>query len=132
MAKNPAVGGIPANENKIINEISFPCVIKPTFLSASRGVIRINTIKELLVNKKDKESSVFEKTVGNNFYVKTLGNVSIKDQILGYIMVTEQANEILTAVDERKNFILRTVLIIAVVIILFSILMAAEVGQSKL
>jgi len=33
--------------NKIINEISFPCVIKPTFLSASRGVIRVNTIKEL-------------------------------------------------------------------------------------
>jgi len=33
--------------NKIINEISFPCVIKPTFLSASRGVIRVNTTKEL-------------------------------------------------------------------------------------
>lgn len=33
--------------NKIINEISLPCVIKPTFLSASRGVIRVNTIKEL-------------------------------------------------------------------------------------
>ena len=32
---------------KIINEIIFPCVIKPTFLSASRGVIRVNTIKEL-------------------------------------------------------------------------------------
>ena len=36
-------------------------------------------------------------------------------------MVTEQTNEILTAVDERKNFILRTVLIIAVVIFIFSI-----------
>jgi len=33
--------------NKMINEISFPCVIKPTFLSASRGVIRVNTTKEL-------------------------------------------------------------------------------------
>jgi len=33
--------------NKKINEICFPCVIKPTFLSASRGVIRVNTIKEL-------------------------------------------------------------------------------------
>ena len=32
---------------KNINKISFPCVIKPTFLSASRGVIRVNTIKEL-------------------------------------------------------------------------------------
>jgi len=35
------------SSNKIINEISFPCVIKPTFLSASQGVIRVNTKKEL-------------------------------------------------------------------------------------
>jgi len=35
------------SSNKIINEISFPCVIKPTFLSASQGVIRVNTMKEL-------------------------------------------------------------------------------------
>jgi len=32
---------------KIINDISFPCVIKPTFLSASQGVIRVNTIQDL-------------------------------------------------------------------------------------
>ena len=36
-------------------------------------------------------------------------------------MVTEQANEILTAVEERKNFILRTVLAIAIAIFIFSI-----------
>ena len=35
-------------------------------------------------------------------------------------MVTEQANEILTAVEERQNFIVRTVLAIAVVIFIFS------------
>ena len=34
------------SSNKIINEISFPCVIKPTFLSGSRGVMRVNTKKE--------------------------------------------------------------------------------------
>ncbi len=31
----------------IINEISFPSVIKPTFLSGSQGVIRVNTKEEL-------------------------------------------------------------------------------------
>ena len=82
---------------------------------------KIDTIKELLLKKKNKEPSVFQKTEGNNFYVKTLGDVNIKDQILGYIMVTEQANEILIAVEERKNFILRTVLAIAIAIFIFSI-----------
>ncbi len=82
---------------------------------------KIDTIKELLLKKKNKEPSVFQKTEGNNFYVKTLGDVNIKDQILGYIMVTEQANEILIAVEERKNFILRTVLVIVIAIFIFSI-----------
>ena len=36
------------SSNKIIDEISFPCVIKPTFLSGSRGVMRLNTKRELL------------------------------------------------------------------------------------
>ncbi len=80
-----------------------------------------NKIKNFLLNKKPKEGIIIEIEENNNFYVKTLNDVIINSEIYGYIMVTEQANEILTAVDERKNFILRTVLIIAVVIILFSI-----------
>ena len=58
---------------------------------------------------------------GDNFYVKTLDDVNVRGEVLGYIMVTEQANEILTAVEERQNFILRTVLAIAVVIFIFLI-----------
>jgi len=82
---------------------------------------KIKTIKELIAKKKDKEPLIFEKMEGNNFYVKTLGDVNVKDQVLGYIMVTEQANEILIAVAERRNFILRTVLAIGIVIFIFLI-----------
>tara|TARA_B100001029_G_scaffold70338_1_gene57234 strand:- start:324 stop:1856 length:1533 start_codon:yes stop_codon:yes gene_type:complete len=82
---------------------------------------KAETITELLDGGEIKEPSVFQRTEGDNFYVKTLANVNVKDKILGYIMVTEQANEILTAVEERKDFILRTVLAIAIVIFIFSI-----------
>ena len=82
---------------------------------------KAETITELLDGGEIKEPSVFQRTEGDNFYVKTLANVNVKDKVLGYIMVTEQANEILTAVEERKNFILRTVLAIAIVIFIFSI-----------
>ncbi len=82
---------------------------------------KIKTIKELIAKKKGKEPLIFEKMEGNNFYVKTLGDVNVKDQVLGYIMVTEQANEILIAVAERRNFILRTVLAIGIVIFIFLI-----------
>ena len=39
----------------------------------------------------------------------------------GYIIVSEIANDILVAVDERKNFILRTVFSVALVILIFSV-----------
>ena len=78
-------------------------------------------IKKLISKKKPKKEISIETKENNNFYVKTLNEVIINREIFGYIMVTEQANEILTAVDERKNFILRTVFIIALVIFLFSV-----------
>ena len=81
----------------------------------------VGAVRDLIAKKKTKEPLVFQKMEGNNFYVQTLDDVRIKDQILGYIMVTEQANEILTAVEERKNFIIRTVLAIAIAIFIFSI-----------
>ena len=77
------------------------------------------SIKNLLKSKKNNEPVVLEIKEGDNLYIKTLSDAYVNAKTLGYIMVTEQANEILTAVDERQNFIIRTVLAIAVVILIF-------------
>ena len=50
-----------------------------------------------------------------------LDKVKINNEGVGYIVVTEQANDILFAVEERKNFIIRTVLAVALVILIFSL-----------
>ena len=76
--------------------------------------IKLNEIKDFIKNKKPKEDLTVQVKENNNFYVKTLNDVIINGEIFGYIMVTERANEILVAVAERKNFILRTVFIIAI------------------
>ena len=60
-------------------------------------------------------------TVNNNFYVRTINSVNSNNKKRGYIIVSEIANDILVAVDERKNFILRTVISVGIVIIIFSI-----------
>ena len=83
--------------------------------------VKKSTINNLIINKKNNEPKVLEIEENNNFYVKTLNSIKINSEILGYIMVTEQANEILIAVEERKNFILRTVFAITIAIFLFSI-----------
>ena len=56
----------------------------------------------------------------NNFFVKTLSEVKLREDSIGYILVSEQANDIINAVKERKDFITRTVLAVAIVILIFS------------
>jgi two-component system sensor histidine kinase ChvG len=51
----------------------------------------------------------------------TVNSVISNQENKGYIIVSEMANDILVAVDERKNFIIRTVLSVALVIFIFSV-----------
>ena len=80
-----------------------------------------NLVKDTILNKYQKEPIVLENKINNNFFVSTLDEVKIENERMGYILVTEQANDILFAVDERKNFIIRTVLAVALVILIFSL-----------
>jgi len=57
----------------------------------------------------------------NNYIVSTIKNVNIKNKNLGYLVISELSNEIIIAVEERKNFILRTALAVVLVIFVFSI-----------
>ena len=78
-------------------------------------------IEQKILNQLGEEPIVIENKIKNNFFVQTLSKVTIEKKVLGYILVSEQADEILIAVQERKNFIIRTVLAIALVIFIFSI-----------
>ena len=56
----------------------------------------------------------------NDFLVKTLSEINIKDQNIGFILVSEQANDIVNAVKESKEFNIRTVIAVALLILIFS------------
>jgi len=78
-------------------------------------------IKNDILNKLEEQPLIIEDKIKNDFFVRTLSKVKINKKLVGYILISEQANEILIAVQERKNFIIRTVLAIALVIFIFSI-----------
>ena len=80
-----------------------------------------NYVKSYIEQKNIKDKLVINKSINNNFYVITINPVLADGERKGYIVVSEIANDILVAVDERKNFILRTVFSIALVIIIFSV-----------
>tara|TARA_Y100000590_G_scaffold407536_1_gene497869 strand:- start:945 stop:2492 length:1548 start_codon:yes stop_codon:yes gene_type:complete len=78
-------------------------------------------VKNYSIQKNTNEKLVLSETINNNFYVITINSVKLDGQNKGYIVVSEIANDILIAVDERKNFILRTVFLVALVILIFSV-----------
>ena len=56
----------------------------------------------------------------DQFILNTLKNFIISDENVGYILVAERANDIKTAIDERKNFVIRTAILVTLVIFVFS------------
>ena len=78
-------------------------------------------IYDLIKNKYKDQPITLENKINNSFFVSTISDLKIKDNKSGFIMVTNESNDILVAVKERKNFIIRTVLAIALVILIFSL-----------
>jgi len=90
----------------------------------SKKAITFNTenyVKEYALQKKFDNKLTIQETINNNFYVITINTIKINGKNKGYIVVSEIANDILVAVEERKNFILRSVFLVALVILIFSV-----------
>ncbi|SMF81698.1 sensor histidine kinase [Candidatus Pelagibacter sp. HIMB1321] len=56
----------------------------------------------------------------NNFKLTTIKNVFRNDVNIGYVAITENANDIRAAIDERKTFVIRTAFAVGIVILIFS------------
>ena len=78
-------------------------------------------IKDIIVNKYDEEIMTLTDDEKNNFIVSTLSKIKFQERDIGYIVVSEQANDIIIAVKERKAFIIRTMIAVAIVILIFSL-----------
>ena len=80
-----------------------------------------NSIKNIIKNKYKDQPITFENEINNTFFVSTISELKLQNVTTGYIVVTNEANDILIAVSERKNFIIRTVLAVTLVILIFSL-----------
>ena len=56
----------------------------------------------------------------NRFLLTTVKNVTVAGNNIGYLAISENANDIRSAIDERKAFILRNAIFIGIVIFVFS------------
>tara|TARA_B110000444_G_scaffold187185_1_gene176447 strand:- start:298 stop:1839 length:1542 start_codon:yes stop_codon:yes gene_type:complete len=56
----------------------------------------------------------------NNFKLTTIRNVFRDNKNIGHIAITENANDVRVAINERKTFIIRTAFAVGIVILIFS------------
>ena len=80
-----------------------------------------DNIKEIILNQYIDEPITLDENISSDYFVSTLSKVSINKNDIGFIVVSEQANEIITAVKERKAFIVRTMIAVTIVILIFSL-----------
>ena len=56
----------------------------------------------------------------NQYLLITIKNVMIDGEHAGFLTITENANDVKAAIDERKSFVIRTAIVLAIVILIFS------------
>ena len=88
------------------------------------GSENLVSLKDILFNyassKNIGKPFTFTQDEFNNFKLTTIKNVFRDDVNAGYIAITENANDIKAAINERKTFIIRTAFAVGLVILIFS------------
>ena len=82
------------------------------------------SLKDILTNySQSKDYGIvftFTQEGYDQFLLTTVRNVTLNENNIGYLAISENANDISSAINERKSFILRTAIFIGIVIFIFS------------
>ena len=81
-------------------------------------------LNEYLNSDEYGNSYTFTQEDPNQFKLITIRNVIKDGSNVGFIAITENANEIRTATDERKAFVIRTAIAVGFVILIFSFVLS--------
>ena len=85
---------------------------------------KIVSLKDILTNYSQSKNYgkpfTFTQEGYDQFLLTTLKNVTLNGNNIGYLAISENANDIRSAINERKTFILRTAIFVGIVIFIFS------------
>ena len=82
------------------------------------------SLKDILYNYSGSKNFgipfTFTQVEFNKFNLTTIKSVISEEKTVGYLAITENANDIKAAIDERKTFVIRTAIAVGIVILIFS------------
>ena len=109
-------------ELEILNEKKIKEIIEKKNIDI--GTDYSVSLKDVLINYAGSKNFglpfTFTQEEFNKFKLITIKNVMNNDQNIGYLAITENANDVKAAIDERKTFIIRTAIAVGIVILIFS------------
>ena len=107
-------------ELEILDEETSKKIIEKKNINKEKTV----SIKDILTNyswsKDYGKAFTFTEEGYDKFLLTTVKNVTLDGNNIGYLAISENANDIRAAINERKTFILRTAIFIGIVIFVFS------------
>ena len=106
-------------QTDILNSEESFSKLQENNLSTSESFLQKKLIN-YSADKNLKKPFTFTYDLKDQFLLVTVKDISIDKKSVGYVAVIETANDIKFAVSERKNFVIRTAAIIAIVILIFS------------
>ena len=105
---------------EILNEDVSKKIIETKNINKERTI----SLKDILTNyswsKDYGKAFTFTQEGYDQFLLTTVKNVLLDGENIGYLAISENANDIRSAINERKTFILRTAIFIGIVIFIFS------------
>ena len=107
-------------ELEILNDQKSKEIIEKKNLSKEKTFSLKDILSIYIWSKDYGEPYTFTQESYDQFLLTTVKNIMLDGNNIGYLAISENANEIKSAIDERKTFILRTAIFIAIVIFIFS------------
>ena len=103
-----------------LNEDISKKTIKTKNVNKKKTISLKNTLTNYSQSKDYGREFTFIQEGYDQFLLTTVKNVTFDGDNIGYLAISENANDIRSAINERKTFILRTAIFIGIVIFIFS------------
>jgi len=107
-------------EEEILNKKSDKKIVDSKNLNEEKTISLRDILSNYSSSKDLGKPYTFIQEGYNQFLLTTIKNVTLDGKNIGYLAISENANDIKSAIDERKTFILRTAIFIGIVIFIFS------------
>ena len=107
-------------EEEILNKKSDKKIVDSKNLNEEKTISLRDILSNYSSSKDLGKPYTFIQEGYNQFLLTTIKNVTLDGKNIGYLAISENANDIKSAIGERKTFILRTAIFIGIVIFIFS------------